>query len=127
MDVYSEKQICDILSIRIVEKISTKYKPHVSAKDIVPATDIFDETHPLYQKKCVFTGVLDQFDRKTAMQYVANVGGLCKNGITKDINYYEMSKLGGYQNEFRKYYKQYFSRYYYRYGITNGFIIHTFK
>ena len=31
------------------------------------------------------------------MQYVANVGGICKNGITKDINYYGTSKLGGYQ------------------------------
>jgi len=87
VEIYSEKQICEILSIRIVEKIRSKPKAHVSAKDIVSATEIFDETHPLYQKKCVFTGVLDQFDRKTAMQYVANVGGICKNGITKETNY----------------------------------------
>ncbi|MBU3183257.1 exonuclease domain-containing protein [Clostridium estertheticum] len=87
LEVFSEKQICEILNIHIVEKLKSNRKVPVSAKDIVPATDIFDETHPLYQKKCVFTGVLDQFDRTTAMQYVANVGGICKNGITKDTNY----------------------------------------
>ena len=53
----------------------------------MPDTDVFDEMHPLYQKRCVFTGQLDKFDRHTAMQYVANVGGICKNGVTKETNY----------------------------------------
>ncbi|MBU3209023.1 exonuclease domain-containing protein [Clostridium algidicarnis] len=87
VEIYSEKQICEILNIQVVEKISSKHKIYASAKDIVPDTAVFDEMHPLYQKRCVFTGVLDKYDRHTAMQYVANVGGICKDGVTKDTNY----------------------------------------
>lgn len=75
LEVYSEKQICELLNITIVErKVSTRSK-YISTKDIVATTTDFDETHPLYQKNCVLTGALDKYDRKTAMQYVANVGG----------------------------------------------------
>lgn len=89
LEVYSEKQVCELLNIQIVEKkssIANRYQS-ISAKDIVAVTDDLDETHPLYQKNCVFTGMLDRYDRKTVMQYVANVGGICQNGITKATDY----------------------------------------
>jgi len=87
LEVYSEKQVCELLNIQIVEKKSPKESKYVSGKDIVATTNDFDETHPLYQKNCVFTGTLDRYDRKTAMQYVANVGSVCQNGITKTTDY----------------------------------------
>lgn len=87
LEVYSEKQVCDLLDIRIHEKTSRRSRVHVSAKDIAATIDEFDDTHPLYQKQCVFTGTLDRYDRRTAMQYVANVGGICQDGITKATDF----------------------------------------
>ena len=46
-----------------------------------------DPTHPLYEKKCVFTGALERMQRKDAMQMVVNVGGLCGDNVTKDTNF----------------------------------------
>jgi NAD-dependent DNA ligase len=87
LTVYNEKNICNILDIPIVEKTRSAGKKRTSAKDIVPTSTDFDEMHPLFEKHCVFTGVLDRLDRDTAMLYVANVGGICQNSITKDTNY----------------------------------------
>lgn len=89
LEVYSESQICELLQVPIVEKTkSTSLFPkRVTAKEIVAQTDDFDETHPLYEKNCLFTGALDRYDRKTAMQYVINVGGKCQDGIRKDTDY----------------------------------------
>jgi len=87
LEVYSEKQICELLNIEIVERRSSKESWHVSAKNIVATTDDFDESHPLYKKNCVFTGALVRYDRKSAMQYVVNVGGICQNSVTKTTDY----------------------------------------
>ena len=47
----------------------------------------FDKTHPLYGKRCVFTGTLEKMTRADAAQLVVNVGGICDNGITKKTNF----------------------------------------
>lgn len=47
----------------------------------------FDESHPLYNKTCVFTGVLEKMLRKEAMQRVLDVGGHVANGITAKTDY----------------------------------------
>jgi len=83
--VIPEKRLCEIIGLPIVEK--KKSNSRISAKDIVTETEEFDENHPLYQKYIVFTGALDKIDRKTAMQRVVNVGGICQNGITNATNY----------------------------------------
>lgn len=87
LEVYSEKQICELLNIEIVERRRSKESRYVSVKNIVTATDEFDESHPLFKKSCVFTGVLARYDRKSVMQYVVNVGGICQNSITKTTDY----------------------------------------
>ena len=57
------------------------------AKTIVADTDVFDETHPMYGKRFVFTGVLEKFARTQAAQIVVNLGGICENAVTKETNY----------------------------------------
>ena len=47
----------------------------------------FDDTHPLYQKHCVFTGALERMKRSAAAQIVVNLGGICENDITKKTNF----------------------------------------
>lgn len=60
---------------------------HVRAKDIHASTDKMDESHPLYGKVCVFTGVLEKLPRREAMQLVVNAGGICGDTVTKKTNY----------------------------------------
>ena len=50
-------------------------------------TDEFDETHPLYRKRCVFTGALEKMTRSNAAQIVVNLGGICENNVTKKTNF----------------------------------------
>ena len=59
----------------------------VRAADIHSSTDSFDEDHPLYNKVCVFTGALEQFTRKEAMQIVANFGGINGDNVTQKTNF----------------------------------------
>lgn len=66
---------------------------HYFQKKILRAADLsaqitdFDETHPLYDKLCVFTGALEKMTRKEAMQAVLNVGGQCSDSVTKKTDY----------------------------------------
>lgn len=52
-----------------------------------PDTETFDNTHPLYNKVCVFTGTLEKYSRQEAAQIVVNLGGSCGNSVTKKTNY----------------------------------------
>ena len=57
------------------------------AKDIESQNTDFDENHPLYGKVCVFTGALNCMTRKEAMQFLADVGGINADSVTKKTNY----------------------------------------
>lgn len=46
-----------------------------------------DISHPLYNKNCVFTGLLEKMTRSEAAQIVVNLGGFCENGVTKKTNF----------------------------------------
>lgn len=56
------------------------------AKDIVAKEGMVREDSPLYGKVCVFTGALESFTRKEAMQIVADIGGICGDSVTKKTN-----------------------------------------
>lgn len=97
-DCVLTNEIYNELTKKIIEKYETidtfkslfKRKNHggaVRAKDIIAKTDDFDEQHPLYGKVCVFTGTLEKMQRKDAMQVVANLGGICGDGVTAKTNY----------------------------------------
>ena len=65
------------------------YKQHqgVKARDILSETNVFNESHALYGKVCVFTGSLEKMTRREAMQIVANLGGINADSVTKKTNY----------------------------------------
>ena len=63
------------------------HKPSIKASDIVPSTDEFDISHPLYNKVCVFTGKLEKIKRKDAYQMVVDIGGLIGDSVTKKTNF----------------------------------------
>ncbi len=67
--------------------MSTAWHGGPSAKDIVAQEGFLDESSPLFGKVCVFTGALEGMTRKEAMQIVANIGGICGDGVTKKTNY----------------------------------------
>ena len=62
-------------------------KKSVSANDITPRGNDFDENSPIFGKLFVFTGVLEKMARKDAMQFVVDVGGFCGDNVTKNTNY----------------------------------------
>lgn len=73
-----------------VEEFVNSFK-HYSKKldlhDITSENTTFDETHPLFGKRCVFTGTLEKMSRAEAAQAVVDIGGICDNGITKKTNF----------------------------------------
>lgn len=66
---------------------SFKRKDKLDLRSITSDNTDFDKTHPLYGKRCVFTGVLEKMQRSDAAQLVANFGGICDNSVTKKTNY----------------------------------------
>lgn len=70
-----------------LNKLFNTYHKSCKAADICAKTDVFDESHPLYGKVCVFTGTLEKMVRKDAMQVVANLGGICGDSVTKITNF----------------------------------------
>ena len=67
------------------------YTIHIS--DIVAKTNIFDFSHPCYDREFVFTGTLEKMARKDAMQIVVNLGGKVGNSVTKKTNFLVMGNL----------------------------------
>ena len=59
----------------------------VKAKDIVAQEGFLNEDSPIFGKVCVFTGALENFTRKEAMQIVTNIGEICGDGVTKKTNF----------------------------------------
>lgn len=56
--------------------------------NIVPETTEFDEEHPFYGKRVVFTGVLSKLSRNDAKQIVANIGGIINpDNLSSKTNY----------------------------------------
>lgn len=68
-------------------EIKNLYASGRKAQDIVTDKTDFDETNPLYGKKCVFTGKLEKMNRAQAMQCVADLGGKCQDGVTKETDF----------------------------------------
>ena len=87
LKILSEEGFMQLLGITIPNQKKPSYSKKIDTKSMVAETDDFDETHPLFGKVCVFTGVLDKMPRKQAMQIVLNLGGKIGNSVTQETNY----------------------------------------
>lgn len=81
-----------VLSTRTVEEFRAEFKKNSSnyknsLQSIVPTTDEFDETNPVFGKVVVFTGTLSSMGRRDAFQLVADLGGYPEDKITKRTNF----------------------------------------
>lgn len=65
----------------------------VKSSDLSPATNLFDESHPLFEKTCVFTGALEHMTRREAMQSVLDLGGFCGDSVTKKTDFLILGSL----------------------------------
>ena len=72
---------------KLFKRKRSKNRNRLRAKDITPKVNDFDIDHPLYNKVCVFTGKLDKMKRRQAMQYVVNLGGKCKNNMSRNVDF----------------------------------------
>lgn len=73
-----------------VEEIQSLFKPlqyRLDFLNIKASTDDFDESHPFFNKQCVFTGALEKMKRTDAMQLVVNIGGKVADSVTKKTNF----------------------------------------
>lgn len=71
-----------------LEGFASLWKPkHYSIKDIQSNAIEIDTANPFYGKVCVFTGALERMTRAEAAQLVANLGGICADGVTKKTNF----------------------------------------
>lgn len=76
-------------NIQVSDLIPKKrqYLPSSSSKTVVlPSNEEPDPSSAFYKKTVVFTGVLEEYDRKYAMQLVRNLGGICADRITKSTD-----------------------------------------
>lgn len=80
-------RVCASGSIEEFVNSFKRYSKKLDLHDITSENSVFDETHPLFGKRCVFTGTLERIARADAAQIVVNVGGICDNGITKKTNF----------------------------------------
>ncbi|MCC9295628.1 3'-5' exoribonuclease [Clostridium sp. WLY-B-L2] len=59
----------------------------VKISEIKPECDSIDTSNPFYNKTVVFTGDLENLNRRDAMQEVVNLGGILKSGVSKKTDY----------------------------------------
>ncbi|MFR5004065.1 MAG: exonuclease domain-containing protein [Thomasclavelia ramosa] len=83
------KAIKNHININNIDYIDLfKYKcAEQKLSSLTPNTQVFDETHILYNAHCAFTGKLEKMERIQAMQKVIDFGGICDKSVTKNTNF----------------------------------------
>src|SRR5690554_310739 len=72
---------------KLFKRKRSKNRSRLLVEDITSEVNDFDIDHPLYDKVCVFTGKLEKMERREALQYVVNLGGKCKNNMSRDVDF----------------------------------------
>lgn len=80
------KSHCSVNNIDLSEFNKTSHGKSYDIKDFKAESDEFDDSHPIYGRSVCFTGVLEKFQRKDALQIVINLGGLPSDSVTKKTN-----------------------------------------
>ena len=69
----------------IIKQVNTS---KLRADSITPSVDAKNRVDsPLYNRVCVFTGTLESFTRREAMQLVVDLGGIAGDNVTKKTNF----------------------------------------
>lgn len=73
----------------VIKQFRRHHKSKLKASDIVANVDpeSIDKDNSLYGKTIVFTGALERFERKAAMQLVTNLGGIPADSVTKKTDF----------------------------------------
>lgn len=85
--LYVHKNNIDVATLFGRRKSKNTSKASFRAASIASETSDFDVDHPLYGKVCVFTGTLEKMVRREAMQHVVNLGGECRNSVSRNIHF----------------------------------------
>lgn len=86
--IYNELRNCATVQFEDSDCFTESFKSNYTKKNIVATVSEFDETHPLFNKRCVFTGTLQKMKRCEAEQIVVNLGGILeKSTVTKNTNF----------------------------------------
>lgn len=80
------KDYCSINNIDLAAFFKLTHGKNFDLKDFKPVSDRFDESHPIFGRSVCFTGVLEKFQRKEALQIVVNLGGIPADSISKNTN-----------------------------------------
>lgn len=73
--------------------LSNKRSYNSLSESIKAQTDVFDESSPFFGQVFAFTGTLEKMPRRDAMQLVANLGGICGDGVTAKTNFLVLGNL----------------------------------
>lgn len=77
---------CNSNNIDISELVKTSHGKNFDLKEFKPETEEFDISHPIYGMSVCFTGTLEKFQRKDALQIVTNLGGIPSDSVTTNTN-----------------------------------------
>jgi DNA polymerase-3 subunit epsilon len=77
---------CSVNNIDISAFIRKSHGKSYALKDFELGSEEFDIGHPIYGMSVCFTGTLEKFQRKEALQIVTNLGGIPTDSVTKKTN-----------------------------------------
>lgn len=77
---------CNVNNIDIAAFLKASHGKSYDLKDFKSETEEFDDSHPIYGRSVCFTGTLEKFQRKEALQIVVNLGGIPADSVTKNTN-----------------------------------------
>ncbi len=80
------KKYCIENNIDFTTLLRTSHGKSFDLKEFKPETEEYDINHPIFGMSVCFTGTLEKFPRKEALQIVANLGGIPTDSVTKNTN-----------------------------------------
>ena len=81
------KEYCVANNIDITSLFKASHGKGFDLNGFKSETEEFDASNPIYGMTVCFTGVLDKFQRKEALQIVTNLGGIPCDSVTKNTNF----------------------------------------
>lgn len=81
------REYCVLNNIDNTSLLKISHGKGFDLKELKPEVEEFDDSHPIYGMSVCFTGTLEKFQRKEALQIVTNLGGVPADSVTKNTNF----------------------------------------